>query len=296
MKKTFISIALLTCICCALSVSVYGLQPSTPPIYTPTPEFVPELAAVTEIDVPIIMYHKVTNHSKQLGKLAITPKEFESDLQFLQENGYTAVTMDDLIRFVHAGGSLPEKPIVLSFDDGFFSDYRYVFPLLTQYNIRAVSAIIGYITDEYTEEGRKDILYPHMTWEQIREMADSGLVEFQNHSYDLHKTGGARVGIRQRKGEPDAEYKACLEADLGKLQMRMQEEIGKVPTTFVYPFGATGKGSDAALAELGFSASLACETRINCIARGDAACLFRMGRLIRPHGKPVAQVLKDAHL
>ena len=244
------------------------------------------------VEVPIIMYHKITKDSGQLGRFAITPAEFEADLQFLQDSDFEAVTMADLIRFAHGEGTLPARPLVLTFDDGYFSDYLYLFPLLQQYDTRAVSSIIGKTTDDYTAEGR-DILYPHLLWPQIVEMAASGLVEIQNHGYDLHCTRQGARGAMRRRGEGDTDYAKRLTGDLMRLQTRAEEILGTAPSTFTYPFGAKSDGTDELLKSLGFSASLMTEGKRNLLTRGDADCLFSMGRIIRPHGRSLQEILSD---
>jgi len=251
-------------------------------------------AAVPEaIEVPIIMYHKVTKDRGQLGKFAITPEEFEQDLRFLEDSEFSPVTMSDLIRFVHEDGDLPPRPVVLSFDDGYFGDYHYVFPLVQQYDTPVVSSIIGKVTDEYTEEGRLDIIYPHLTWPQIVEMTENGLVEIQNHSYDLHRSNRGVSGAMRRRGEENAAYVTRLSEDLMRLQTRAEEMLGLVPTTFTYPFGAKSDGTDGVLKELGFQASFMTEGKRNVITRGDGDCLFSLGRIIRPHGRCLEEILAE---
>ncbi|MCL2569153.1 MAG: polysaccharide deacetylase family protein [Oscillospiraceae bacterium] len=243
------------------------------------------------VEVPIIMYHKVTKDNSQLGKFAITPDELEADFQFIQESDYTPVTMEALINFVKNDGTLPDKPLVLTFDDGYFSDYRYLLPLVRRYQIPVVSSIIGKTTDAYTEEAREDIIYPHLIWPQVEEMALSGLIEIQNHGYDLHQSVRGTAGAKKRHGESRDAYAERLEADLMRLQTAVEKRLGTAPTTFTYPFGAKSEESDAILQTLGFEASLSVEGKRNLVIRGEPDCLFSMGRIIRPHGRTVEQIL-----
>ena len=246
------------------------------------------------VEVPLIMYHKVTKDAGQIGKFAITPAELEADLQFIRDSEYQVVTMQALIDFVHGHGKLPPKPLVLTFDDGYFGDYHYVYPLIWQYNIPVVSSIIGKVTDEYTAEAREDIIYPHLTWPQVEEMARSGLVEFQNHGYDIHCVRHGVAGAKRRRGESEAAYAERLEEDLNNLQHRLAEHTKTAPTTFTYPFGAKSEGTDAIIKRLGFQASLMVEGKRNMVTKGDADCLFSMGRIIRPHGRSLEQILGSA--
>jgi len=244
------------------------------------------------VKVPIIMYHKITQDDAKLSDYAITPREFEEDLQYLKENGYHTVTMSQLIDFVNGDSVLPDNPIVLTFDDGYFSDYKYAFPLLKEYKMKAVFSIIGIITDEYTQEARQDILYPHILWPMVIEMVEDGHAELQNHGYDIHGQSGGARGAKQRRGESDEEYKVRLSADLNLFQAKALEVTGIMPTTFTYPFGAYSQSSDDILRSLGFSASLTCNEKINKLTVGDADCLFGLGRLIRPHGSSISAVLQ----
>ena len=271
MKKKLIALFAL------LALALVGMAPSLP--------------RAEAVEVPIIMYHKVTKDSGQLGKFAITPDELEADLRFVQDSGYQLVTMQTLIDFVHGAGALPERPLILTFDDGYFSDYRYVFPLVQRYRAPVFASVIGKTADVYTAEGRTDIIYPHLTWPQMEEMARSGLMEIQNHGYDLHCTRCGVSGAKQRRGESRGAYAARLEADLTQLQIRAEERLGRAPTTFTYPFGAKSEDSDEILKSLGFQASLMATARRNFVSRGDTDCLFSMGRIIRPHGRSLEKIL-----
>lgn len=246
----------------------------------------------TEVEVPIIMYHLITDRPKYIGKHGITPKELESDFVYLQENGYTTVVMQDLINFVERGKQLPKKPIVLTFDDGNYSDYSYVFPLLQKYDMKAVIAIIGEASDRYTNDAHDNptAKYPNMTWPQIAELHESGLVEIQSHGYDVHGRGGSG----NKKGENADVYHARLAKDLQKLQDACEAHLGWIPNTFVYPLGIVGKDSRRIIEDLGMVSSLGCEEGINILRQGDKDCLFKMHRYNRPSGKTVESILARA--
>ena len=216
------------------------------------------------IDLPIIMYHGLLKEEKRQGQFIISPNLFEQDLRYLQENGYTTVVIADLIAYVQDGKPLPEKPVMLTFDDGYYNNYLYAFPLLKQYNCKMVLSPIGRYTDEYTQNKDTHANYAHCSWDAVREMMASGLVEFQNHSYNLHSIDST-----------------LLVEDVMKMQTRMREETGYTPTAFVYPFGAVSSESLPILKELGFQATLICESHINAITR-DPECLYGLGRYRRP--------------
>ena len=101
-----------------------------------------------EIILPIIMYHSLLKDEKYQGKYVLSPDLFESDLKYLEQNGYTTIVIQDLIDYFDKGTPLPEKPIMLTFDDGYYNNYLYAYPLLKKYNSKAVISINGFYTEK----------------------------------------------------------------------------------------------------------------------------------------------------
>ena len=233
------------------------------------------------IDLPIIMYHGLLKEEKRQGQFIISPNLFEQDLRYLQENGYTTVVIADLIAYVQDGKPLPEKPVMLTFDDGYYNNYLYAFPLLKQYNCKMVLSPIGRYTDEYTQNKDTHANYAHCSWDAVREMMASGMVAFPNHSSNLPSIDSGRNGAQKKAVESLVDYRTLLVEDVMKMQTRMREETGYTPTAFVYPFGAVSSESLPILKELGFQATLICESHINAITR-DPECLYGLGRYRRP--------------
>jgi peptidoglycan/xylan/chitin deacetylase (PgdA/CDA1 family) len=239
--------------------------------------------------VPILMYHDI--RMSELGKYAISPEEFESDLKYLKENNYTAITMTDLIDYVYNGSQLPKKPIILSFDDGFLGTYTYAYELLKQYDMKIVLSVTGIYIDE------KEALsaYSYLSWEQISQMAHSGYVEVQNHTYNLHTSGSDRIGCMQADGESFSAYEKVLTADIQKLQTEIITATSTAPAAFTYPCGQFSENTDIVLKKLGFSASLSCEYGVNYITK-DTSDLFGLKRIRRSYNDNLEQRLQNAYL
>lgn len=106
--------------------------------------------AETTISLPILMYHSVTEGAE--SDYRIQPETFSSDLHYLKENGYTTVSAAQLIEYTNGIGTLPEHPVMLTFDDGFYNNYSLVLPLLEEYDMCAVISIVGEFTDELAPE------------------------------------------------------------------------------------------------------------------------------------------------
>lgn len=241
--------------------------------------------------VPIMMYHQVK--SKGLGKDVISPKEFESDLKFLSENNYHTVTMSDLIAYVYDGKELPENPIILSFDDGYLTTYLNVFPLLKKYNMKIVLSIIGKSTDDFSKVKDTNTNYSHMTWDQINEMAESGLVEIQNHSYNLHCTNKGRYGCSQKGNESLSDYEKFLKEDIMLLQDKIQSVTNKPPNTFTYPYGRYNNDTETIIRKFGFKSTLSVAYGINVIRKGDPDSLYELKRICRSHNVEISKLIKE---
>lgn len=195
---------------------------------------------------------------------------------------------------VHPGEPLPEKPILLTFDDGYESFAVYAFPLLEEFGYPAVYSVIGSWADFYSQRQEHRVRYSHTDWETLQALQQSGLVEVQNHSHDLHRLEDGQRGAQRRAGEPASAYQQRLAQDLRQLQEHCAQNLkGWQPTCFAWPFGFSSPEALPILRQLGISAALTCEERINTLT-GDPEELFHLGRFNRPHGKPLEQILAAA--
>lgn len=234
--------------------------------------------------LPIIMYHSLLKEKNRQGKYVISPDLLESDMKYLKQHGYTPINMQDLIDYEKAGKPLPAKPVMLTFDDGYYNNYLYAFPLAKQYQFKIVISPIGYYTDKFSEKDADHANYSHITWDEINEMMNSGYVEIQNHTYNLHASGGKnRLGAQKLKSESAEQYAGMLIEDLKKMQDEMMSHTGKCPTTFTFPFGAISEEAIPVIKSLGFQATLTCSSRVNIITT-NPECLYGLGRFLRPAG------------
>ena len=233
------------------------------------------------IDVPIIMYHSILKDPSRSNKYTVTPAVLEEDLKYIKDKGYTTVTIADLISYVYDDSPLPEKPIVLTFDDGHYNNYGYLFPLLEKYDMKAVISIVGSYTDKFTETDEANLNYSYLRWKDIKELMDTGRIEFQNHTYNLHSNTGKRIGTKKIKGETDEHYKSILKDDILKLQQEFEENTNYTPKCFTYPIGGISNASLDIIKELGFKASLSCEQGINKLTKNPNS-LYLLKRYNRP--------------
>ena len=187
----------------------------------------------------ILMYHHVVKDGEATNSVTISEGKLEADLRCLTERGYTTVLPSELL----SSKSLPEKAVLISFDDGYRSNYELAFPLLRKYGCKAAIALITSNLDAGMEM--------FLDWDMCRSMADSGLVEFGSHTHDLHNPqyGGELApqgpnGIQRWRGEARSSYRSRLRADLETSRSRLLDELGTAPVFFAYPYGATDRIGD----------------------------------------------------
>ena len=140
-------------------------------------------------EVPILMYHHLVEEPDDpaIGQDTLWVGQFRRQLELLRKEGYHTVSIEQLIAFATRGEPLPDKPVCLTFDDGYSSTYELAFPLLKEFEMKATVFVIGVSVGKNTYKDTGLPMTPHFTWEQAREMADSGLVSLQSHTYDMHQ-------------------------------------------------------------------------------------------------------------
>lgn len=243
------------------------------------------------IRLPIIMYHSLLKEKSRSGKYTITPDTLKQDLEYIKSNGYTTINMEELINYVYNDGTLPEKPIIITFDDGYYNNFGYAIPILKELNMKAVISIVGEYTDTYSESGEANLNYGYIRWEDIKNAMQEETIEFQNHTYALHCNTKGRNGASKKKGESIEQYKKIFSTDLMRLQNEFKEYTDYVPSTFTYPFGSVEKCSTDIIKELGFKASLSCSSGINFITKNEDS-LFLLKRNNRPANITTANFFK----
>ena len=240
-----------------------------------------------------LCYHDVVDESPQglargeqvfVGEMqrqyfpqTITVQKLVAHFNWLKANGYTPVSWQQ-VEDARAGRSrLPEKPVLLTFDDGYESFYRLVFPLLKAYQYPAVFAVVTGWLD--TPSGGS-IAYGNrqlprsafVSWAQIREMQQSGLVEIASHTDDLHRSlignpfGSQFAAVmpgnyRNGRYETEAEYRNRIRTDFRRSADSIARNTGKRPRVLVWPYGQFNETAVAIAREEGFDSDLTLNDR-----------------------------------
>lgn len=201
--------------------------------HTPLPLPTPTDAISRTLKVPILMYHYISTPPEDADiyrtDLSVEPTIFAEQMAYLAENGYQTVDFYDLSRAITDQQRLPEKPVILTFDDGYRDNYENAFPILEQYGFKGTF----FIPTEFIDVGYA----PYMTWEMIAEMARAG------HRFEPH----SRTHIDMRGQDRET----LIWQILGP-QETLAYHIGYTPKYFSYPSGWYDQAVIDMLRELNF--------------------------------------------
>lgn len=182
---------------------------------------------------PILIFHAirpyVESDSPSVRRYIATPQTLESELAYLHDAGYTSITFDQLAAHISSEAPLPPKPVIISFDDDWENQYTYAFPLLKKYGFTATFyiwvAVVG--------------MKHHMTWEEIKALADAGM---QIGCHTIHHPYLTRIS-----------EEATLRREIHGAKNLIEAKIGVPVTSIAYPFGQYDARVVAAVKEAGFT-------------------------------------------
>ena len=241
------------------------------------------------VALPVIMYHSV--HGSQPSEYVVTPEQLRSDLEWLHKNGYISVSASQLIDYTRGHGDLPEKPVLITFDDGFYNNLSLVLPLLEEFDMQAIVSIVGQYTESVAPKDPHSDAYSYLTWEDVKILADSGRVEIGNHTYDMHFGNGIRRGCAKIASESEEEYHKILLDNLMLMQLETKQCIGITPVIFAYPFGYICRESIPVMRDCGFLITLTCHEQMNYIER-DEKSLIGLSRYNRSGNYSTEEFMK----
>lgn len=247
-------------------------------------------AADDKRELVILMYHGFIQEGKE-SEYVLSVSKLEDDIVYLKENGYEFINTAELIDYVNNRGNLPQKCAMLTFDDGYLNNYTYAFPIIKKHDIKVVISPIAYYVEQHTLKGIRDPVYSQLTAEEIKEMHQSGLVDFQNHSYNMHSLTH-RKGSARLTHEKSEEYIREFYYDLKAAENVIQDITGTKTHAYIYPFGNISTESKYILKCCGYKMTFSCTEGINLISR-DPECLFMLKRYNRTPQKSARQIMSQ---
>lgn len=228
--------------------------------------------------VPVIMYHSVCKTN--VGEYVLHPDKLRADFEYFKRQGYTAVFVREIADFCEDKGDLPPKPIVLTFDDGFYNNLYYVAPLAAEYGMKITVSVVGAYSEKEEKERKRSPVYSYLSSAELKTLSGGGLTELANHTYDMHSYS-PRKGIRRKRSESFEEYERALKSDSERCRKLIERASGQKVDVFTYPFGVYSDGAEETLTALGYRAILTCKGGINVFRRGSTRELKNIMRYNR---------------
>ena len=182
--------------------------------------------------IPVLNYHQV--EEKDGNPLTLWPDQFEAQMAYLADEGYTTITIDEMMDALEGGAPLPEKPVIITFDDGYADNYEYAYPILKKYGFKATIFLIYDFTNTYPN---------YLTWAQIDEMKASGLIRFESHTM-------THANLAELTSYDDLHHEIADSHDL------LSEKLGYDMHYIAYPGGACQRGDRGDHARGGLSRRL----------------------------------------
>ena len=190
--------------------------------------------------LPALMYHKIGEAppGSRLKKLWVTAADFRTQLQYLKDHGYAAITFSDWRDAEDGRKSLPAKPVLITFDDGYQNNYEAAYPLLREFGMKGNVFLVYETMDQYNAWHDPDTepWTRMLTWSQIREMQDSGVFEFGSHT--MKHRCLTEIPLEEARWE------------LTESKKRLEDKLGRECVGFAYPYGAGAYAPDVRRAAL----------------------------------------------
>lgn len=239
------------------------------------------LAETADHDFITLCYHNTMDSVNDPEGMTITTQRLIEHFSWLKNHGYQPISVDDLLAANKGERPLPDKAVLLTFDDGYKGFYQRVFPLLKAYKFPAVLALVGSwmegADENYVQYG--DHIVPRkwfISWDEAREMAESGLVEIASHSYELHRgvKGNPQDNsqpalthrIYEKKSgsyERDIAFLQRIRKDLKRNSELIEQKTGKRPRVMVWPYGKFNIPAVDIARDLGMPITLTLEDGVN---------------------------------
>lgn len=208
---------------------------------------IPAVSASKADYLPVLVYHHLAParlNLHQKNPMMLPVETFRQHMEYLKKQDYYTPTLAEVEAYVAGKASLPEKSVLITFDDGYESNYHYAHPILTELGMKAVVFIIG--TAVRMEEGGSfnPSAVSYLSWEQVLAMQNSKVWEIGSHTWNGHRKNG-ETPIILTWNESEAS------ADFTKLNKQLSTNNMPAPTAIAYPYGAYGTAALSAAASSG---------------------------------------------
>ena len=232
------------------------------------------------INLPILVYHEIKDEQPEGSYTIVSEKKFRKDMQWLKSHGFETIFLKEAADYVENGIALPPKPVAVTFDDGYESTYERAYPILKDMNRKATVVLIGDMVGAECRADGSPLICPYMTWDQAKEMYESGVFDIQSHTYGMHKNNEtSRKGLLPLEKESDDAYRQAVTDDYMTMSKLIKDNTGCSMYLTAYPYGFSSQETDGILKEAGCRVTLGTGYDTNLLRIDDTDCLWNMNRI-----------------
>ena len=248
MKKTFIfiivSVLVLNCGCTRKHNDEITAKPEDIlNLDTPLDDYEPPVYPFKEVSepvaVPVLMFHHFTKEKAKPNSTVVSEESFEEQMTALKNAGYTAITPHQLDAFMNKKAGLPEKPIIITMDDGYRSNLEIAAPILEKLGMNATVFTIG--ANVYPEKAARETDLPKFTMKDTDKWIRNGTIVIQSHTYDMHQKAisgpSGRDGATKKPDETEEQYIAALRRDAALAKLVTEAGMYSKLVSVAYPYG-----------------------------------------------------------
>lgn len=240
-----------------------------------------------EIKLPVLIYHHFSENENNDSSLVVGRENFRRQMKYIKDNGYHTISFRELVDFVEKGVELPEKPVLITIDDGYESNYTIAYPVLKEYGLKATIFMIGHALGAKTYKNTNAGVPAYLTLEQGKEMIASGLISIQSHSMDMHQIAEYEAYLRNQKVRTSAtikdfdteeEYIKHFHQDTEQSKKQITEDFGEEWLAYSYPLGHHDDLTERLLTENDIKVTLIVERGMNIIKKDSPESLRKLKR------------------
>ena len=233
--------------------------------------------------LPVLMYHHFDEECPD--GTVVTPGRFREQMTALRDAGFHTVTISQVIDYVETGAPLPDKPVLITMDDGYTSNLTVAAPILEELGMCATIFVIGVYEGALRNPNNGwKISIPRFSYQETLPWVEKGVLDIQSHTFNMHLLiadgFSDRDGMLRMPGESDADYRqALLDDDALARQRREEDGLTGSLNALAFPFGYYDMELDELLKEAGYAATFTIDERPNRLLPGHPEGLRMMGRI-----------------
>lgn len=228
--------------------------------------------------ISVFLWHHIDENITSSS--VVTPKTFESQLSALKSAGYESVSLKDIENYIYKGINLPEKCVLLTFDDGYKSNLEKAYPILEKYGYCAVVFEVGAMVGKSFYKNTDFPAIEHLSADDNEFLIRGGIVEIQSHSFDCHQVAEYESGetvysdMLKKSDETDGEYVERIKRDFEQTE----KALGFSPCAVAFPHGLGDLLAQAALNECGVKFTFTTEYKSSTLVKGLPQSGYMLGR------------------